>query len=170
MQDDLTPLLMWNVFVTMREPLDVEEPCRATMWDAYLGLCCSAQCVSGLLPVAQERWMEKWTLGCFVIGCGTVKKKSCSLKRVWVTGIVFWVLFFWCSREKPKLTGSWAAVFYIFLWWCVFGGFDVCFMVRLLSHLHTALCYAWKTPLVLTYFTRAHRSVNYCIYTMTWSF
>lgn len=158
-QDDVTFLLMWNVLVTWREPLNI-EPCRAMVWDTYLGLCCSAQCVSGLLPVAQEQ-IEKHLI---CDGLRNCKDQDVQSEQVWVTGIVFWILFSWWSREKPKLTGSWAAVLYIFLWCCLFGGFLVVLvMVRLLSHLHTPFDRAWKTPSVLTYFTRAHQSV-------TWSF
>lgn len=43
----------------MREHLSEEGLHSAVVWDAYLGLCRSAACLSGFVSEAQELWMEK---------------------------------------------------------------------------------------------------------------
>lgn len=125
---------MWNLSGTVRA-----SGCRGSLQGhgggcpAGLVLQCSVWI--RIAAWAQEQCMERhWDALWWVWNC---KEKDLESERVWVTAILFWVLFSWCNREKAKLTGSWAAVFYIFLWWCLFDFVVVFSVVRLLSHLHT---------------------------------
>lgn len=62
--------------MAVREPLDVEEPwCGMPTWVCIVGHSAYQDCC---------HWPKStgWkTLGCFVMGCETVRKKICSLKE-----------------------------------------------------------------------------------------
>lgn len=107
-QDDVASLLMWNCLL-LWESLSMKKN-HAGLWYAMPAWVCVCRAQIRIV-VCGPRTMDGKTLGCFVMGC---EEKDLQSELVWVTGIIFWVLFSCCSREKPKLTGSWDAVFYFF--------------------------------------------------------
>lgn len=163
-QDDVTSLLMWNFDVAVREPLGVQEPwCGMPPWVCVVGHsvyqdCCHWPKSSG--------WKNT---GMLCDGLWNCKEKDRQSEGVWVTGILFWVFFSWCSREKPKLTGSWAAVFYIFLWWCLFGVFFVV-LVMVSSHTFTLHWLCLEESLSADLLHTCSPKCEFLHVYMTWSF